>query len=349
MGLTHPSSPPVGLEGSGSTGLWRQRAGTSAGPEATQDASSARVPVTVIVPTLQEAKNLPRCLEHLRWAEEVVVVDSHSTDGTQEIAERYGARVLEFTWNGQWPKKRNWVLRHADLKHPWVLIVDADEVIVPELAREIAEAVKTDKYNGYYVNRRFIFLGKWLRHCGYYPSWNLRLLRRGYAEYEKLTDVGDTGSGDNEVHEHVAVRGDVAYLEHDMLHYAFPDIYTFVEKHNRYSNWEAAVQVRAAHEGAAGRAVAANRRLAWRRRVKTLSRKLPFRPTLRFLYSYIVERGFLDGYAGYIFCRLLGTYEFLSVAKCYELRQAERKQEPAAAPGAGDGTGDVRLAAGGPD
>jgi glycosyltransferase involved in cell wall biosynthesis len=303
------------------------------------------------VPTLQEAKNLSRCLEHLRWADEVVVVDSNSTDGTQEIAERYGARVLQFTWNGQWPKKRNWVLRHADLKHAWVLIVDADEVIVPELAREIADAVKTDRYNGYYINRRFIFLGKWLRHCGYYPSWNLRLLRRGHAQYEKLTDVGDTGSGDNEVHEHVVVQGEVAYLGHDMLHYAFPDIYTFVEKHNRYSNWEAAVQVRAAQEGAAGSAVAANRRLAWRRRVKTLSRKLPFRPTLRFLYSYVVERGFLDGYAGYVFCRLLATYEFLSVAKCYELRQAGRGHEPAAAPrgdapGAAPGGADARLAAG---
>jgi glycosyltransferase involved in cell wall biosynthesis len=280
------------------------------------------VPVSVIIPTLNEAGNLPRCLDHLTWAGEVVIVDSHSTDATARIARERGAKVIDFSWNGQWPKKKNWALAHADLAYPWVLIVDADECIVPELAEEIAAAIRSDAFAGYYINRRFMFMDRWIMHCGYYPSWNLRLLRRGSGEYEKLTEAGDTRSGDNEVHEHIKLTGPAGYLKHDMLHYAFPDIYTFVEKHNRYSNWEAIVQFRAAEDPT----VIGNDHLARRRRLKNLSRKLPFRALLRFLYSYVLQGGFLDGYPGFVFCRLLAMYEFLSVAKYHEMKRAARKK-----------------------
>jgi glycosyltransferase involved in cell wall biosynthesis len=288
----------------------------------------AKVPVSVIIPTLNEAKNLPRCLDHLRWADEVVIIDSHSTDETVTIARAYGAGVIDFRWNGQWPKKRNWALRHAELKHDWILMVDADEWIVPELASEIALAINDPRYIGYWINRRFIFMGRWIRHCGYYPSWNLRLLRRGHGEFEKLTDVGDTGSGDNEVHEHIRPDGPTGYLKHDMLHLAFPTIAIFLEKHNRYSNWEAIVQMKGSSEHRGNSAD--NPDLARRRRLKNLSRHLPFRATLRFLYTYVYRRGFLDGRAGFVFCRLLAIYEFLSWAKYEELlseqhdRQVER-------------------------
>ncbi len=305
---------------------------SSGGSEPTRPAAGrvGRVPVSVMIPALNEAKNLPRCLDHLAWADEVVVVDSGSKDETAAIAAAYGARVVQFQWNGRWPKKKNWALGHVDFKHEWVLIVDADEWITPDLADEIAAAVKSDEYVGYYVNRKFIFMGGWIRHCGYYPSWNLRLIKRGRGEYEQLTDVGDTGSGDNEVHEHVAATGPVAHLDHDMLHFAFPSIHVFVEKHNRYSNWEAAVErQRIATDAAAG--VQIGGVLSRRRRLKDFSRRLPFRPTLRFLYAYVLKRGFLDGRPGFIFCRLLSTYEFLSVSKRVEL---ERRA-----------TDDVRLAA----
>lgn len=288
--------------------------------------SLARVPVSVIVPTKNEAKNLPRCLDHLRWADDIVIVDSNSDDETAAIAAAYGARVVNFNWNGQWPKKRNWALRHAPLKYEWILMVDADEWIVPELAAEIAGAIQSSQYVGYWINRRFIFMDRWIKHCGYYPSWNLRLLKRGCGEFEKLTDIGDTGSGDNEVHEHIRPTGPTGYLKHDMLHLAFPNIATFVEKHNRYSSWEAAVQFSHAKEAAH---VAGNSELTRRRRLKNLSRRLPFRPTLRFLYSYVWKRGFLDGAAGLTFCRLLAMYEFLSVEKYREIRmsQADRHAE----------------------
>jgi glycosyltransferase involved in cell wall biosynthesis len=279
-----------------------------------------RAPVSVMIPTLNESKNLARCLDHLRWADEVVVVDSGSKDETCQIAHDYGAVVVNFKWSGKWPKKKNWALQNVPFRNEWVLIVDADEWITPELADEISRMVREPKCVGYYVNRRFIFMGGWIKHCGYYPSWNLRLIRRGYGEYEQLTEVGDTGSGDNEVHEHIAARGPVGHLNNDMLHFAFPSIHLFMEKHNRYSNWEAAVQFRGAE--AEGK-VAGSTELTRRRKLKNLSRRLPFRPTLRFLYSYIWQGGFLDGKPGYVFCRLLAIYEYLSVAKYYELRRAE--------------------------
>jgi glycosyltransferase involved in cell wall biosynthesis len=276
-------------------------------------------PVTVVIPTLNEAQNLPRCLDHLQWADEVLVVDSGSSDETVAIAERYGAKVVNFKWNGAWPKKKNWTLRHAPMKHQWVLIVDADEWITPELAEEIKLAIKSETNVGYYINRKFIFMGRWIKHCGYYPSWNLRLIKRGFGEYEQLTGIGNTGSGDNEVHEHVIANGSVASLDHDMLHFAFPNIHTFMEKHNRYSNWEAAVQFKRADTTSA----AIGDVLSRRRKLKNLSRLLPFRPTLRFLYAYVWKGGILDGSPGYVFCRLLSIYEYLSVSKYKELRRAE--------------------------
>lgn len=286
-----------------------------------------KTPISVIVPTLNEAKNLPRCLDHLAWADEVVLIDSNSRDETPKIAAAYGAKVLNFTWNGKWPKKRNWALEHAPLKHDWILMVDADEWIVPELAAEIAEAIRDTTKVGFYINRRFIFMGRWLRHCGYYPSWNLRLLRRGHGHFERLTKVEDTGSGDNEVHEHIVVDGPVGYLKSDMLHLAYPTIDVFVEKHNRYSNWEASVQAAASESDS--HAFGGNASLSWRRRLKRASRSLPLRPTLRFIYSYILQRGFLDGRAGLIFCRLLAIYEYLSVAKYQELLQKEHDEQAA--------------------
>ncbi len=294
-----------------------------------------KAPVSVVIPTLNESKNLARCLDHLTWADEVVVVDSGSRDDTAAIAERYGAKVIRFHWNRSWPKKKNWALRHAPLANDWVLIVDADEWIMPELAREVDQVIRQKpNHAGFYVNRRFIFMGRWIKHCGYYPSWNLRLIRRGQGEYERLTDVGNTGSGDNEVHEHVVPKGPVGYLEHDMLHFAFPNIHTFMEKHNRYSNWEAIVQLQ--NEQANGEAdgdestdKAIGLVLSRRRRLKNISRRMPFRPTLRFLYAYVFRGGFLDGKAGYVFCRLLAIYEYLSVAKHTELAQARDDAEQA--------------------
>jgi glycosyltransferase involved in cell wall biosynthesis len=295
------------------------------------------VPVSVLIPAKNEASNIAGCIRSVAFAEQVVVVDSHSTDGTQALAEAEGAEVLPFAWNGEWPKKKNWALENVRWRHEWVLILDADERITPALAREIAEVVRTSRANGCYINRRFMFMGRWLRHCGYYPSWNLRLFRHAMGRYEKLADAGDTGSGDNEVHEHVVLRGGeaqgrVAYLRHDMLHYAYPSLAVWVEKHNRYSNWEAAVLNREAEGAARLDASLFGGPLQAKRWLKEKARRLPFRPTLRFLYHYVLRQGFRDGYPGLVMCRLLAWYEFMAIAKAHEMRlaaQAERRRSRA--------------------
>jgi glycosyltransferase involved in cell wall biosynthesis len=283
---------------------------------------NSRVPLSVLVPIKNEAENLPRCLGSVQWANEIFVVDSQSTDRSTEIAARHGAKVVQFHFNGTWPKKKNWALENLSFKNEWVFILDADEVLPPEAADEIANATaNAGEIAGYWINRRFFFLGRWLRHS-YYPNWNLRMVRQSLGRYEKLTDA-DTKSGDNEVHEHVVVQGPTARLRVEMDHHAFPTIETFIEKHNRYSNWEARVAADNFLSQSSGELSHAP--VERRRRLKKLSQRLPFRPLLRFLYIYIWQKGFLDGRDGYYFARLHGVYEFLSVAKTYELQRRRTK------------------------
>lgn len=228
--------------------------------------------------------------------------------------------MVQFTYQGGWPKKKNWALENLEFRHEWVLIVDADEVFPPETEQEIS-AIVSGRANagnavGYWINRRFMFMGRWLKHA-YYPNWNLRLFKHSLGRYEKLTS-SETGSGDNEVHEHVVVNGETGYLRAQMDHYAFPTIDVFIEKHNRYSNWEARVALEAGLAGSAGQLQASH--VSTRRRVKALVRRLPLRPLLRFLYVYVWQKGFLDGIEGYYFARLHAVYELLCVAKTAELK-----------------------------
>lgn len=286
---------------------------------------SEKVPVSILVPIKNEAHNLPMSLGSVRWADEIFVVDSASTDGSQKIAEEYGAQVVQFDFNGVWPKKKNWALEHLPFRNEWVFILDADEVLPPQTEAEFREIVAQDGngHAGYWINRRFMFMGKWLRHA-YYPNWNLRLFKHALGRYEKLTDAA-TASGDNEVHEHVVVQGSTGKLTSEMDHYAFPDVGTFVEKHNRYSNWEA----RVALDRYLGTNTVQANEVGLRRKIKNLAMRLPGRPFLRFLYVYLFQRGFLDGMEGYYFARLHGFYEFLSVAKTAELKKTAQRESKA--------------------
>jgi glycosyltransferase involved in cell wall biosynthesis len=281
-----------------------------------------KVPLSIVVPIKNEAANLSRCLASVSWADEIFVVDSQSTDGSQEMAEQFGAKVVQFHFTGAWPKKKNWALENLPFKHEWVFILDADEVLPPEAEDEIRKIVGVPNHpvDGYWINRRFMFMSKWLKHA-YYPNWNLRLFKHRLGRYEKLTEV-ETASGDNEVHEHVVVSGKTGHLRCEMDHYAFPSVDMFVEKHNRYSNWEARVAIERSLKGSSQSLQ--SRHVGTLRRLKQWSQRLPFRPFQRFLYVYLWQRGFLDGIEGWHFARLHAVYEYLCVVKTVELKRARK-------------------------
>ena len=280
-----------------------------------------KIPVSVLVPVKNEIANIRECLSALAFADEIVVVDSASTDGTVAVAEEMGARVVQFRWDGKFPRKKNWALEHVPWRHEWVLIVDADERIPPALAREIGEAIQRPGLDGFFLNRRFWFLNGWIRHCGYFPSWNLRLFRHRLGRYEKVEmPAGDHSAGDNEVHEHVLLEGRCDYLGAPMDHFAFPTYAVWIEKHNRYSDWEASV----AHDLHEDRGVDTladaplGSPLARKRWLKRVARGLPGRPWLRFLYHYVLKQGFRDGWRGWVLCRSLAWYEWVGQVKTRE-------------------------------
>jgi glycosyltransferase involved in cell wall biosynthesis len=276
------------------------------------------VSVSVVIPTKNEAHNLDRCLRSVAWASEIYVIDSQSTDSTCRIAAESGAKIVQFEYGGGWPKKRNWALANIPFANEWVLLLDADEVVMEGAPEEIEDAVQAgNSMAGYWINRRFLFLGKWLKHA-YYPNWNLRLFKHALGQFEKLVE-GETDSGDVEIHEHVFVNGPTGHLLTELEHYAFPSVECFIEKHNRYSNWEAQYQLELDRKTAD--APPQHGRVNLRRRLKLASRKLPMRPFLRFLYIYILQRGFLDGIEGYYFARLHACYEWMSVIKTYERKR----------------------------
>lgn len=280
-------------------------------------APPGNVPVSVVIPVKNEASNLERCLRSVLWADEVFVVDSQSTDETVAIAGRFAARVVQFRYDGTWPKKKNWALEHLPFRHEWVMLLDADEALPPSAEDEFRRITSSPPgpVRGYWINRRFQFMGRWLKHA-YYPNWNLRLFLHRFGRFERIVE-GETESGDVEIHEHVLVDGETGRLDSEMDHYAFPTVSAFVEKHNRYSSWEAYVALdpsaKVAHGPSRARSI-----------VRYWARRVPFRPLLRFLYVYVWNRGFLDGREGYYFARLHALYEFLSVAKTYE-RQRKRQ------------------------
>lgn len=296
-------------------------------------AMPSKIPVSVLIPAKNEEANLPACLESVALADEVFVVDSQSSDRSVEIAESYGAKVVQFYFNGSWPKKKNWGLDNLPFHNEWVLIVDCDERITPELWEEIATAIQNPDYNGYYVNRRVFFLGQWIRYGGRYPDWNLRLLRHEKGRYENLKTEDVPNTGDNEVHEHVILKGQVGYLKNDMLHIDFRDIYQWLDRHNRYSNWEARLYLNFLmgkddletindESDRAKRLLTIIRNPVQRKRfLRKVWVWLPFKPALRFIITYIFQLGFLDGRPGYIYARLMSQYEYQIGIKLYELQR----------------------------
>jgi len=291
---------------------------TKLGYEASRAAAATRtLPISVIVPVRDEARNLPRCLESLADFGEVYVIDSKSADDTDAIAQSHGAKVIQFHYEGGWPKKRQWAMDTLPLAYDWVLLVDADEAITPVLAEEIRQAVQNPDVDGYRIALQMYFLGRVLRHGGA-GFYKLSLFRRGKGRFECRFRDQDVSMADIEVHEHVVVAGKTAKLRNSLIHHNVESLSRFIRKHDEYSNWEARVWL----EGEAGygelRPSLFGTQAQRRRWLRKKFFGLPGSPVLFFIYRYVFQLGFLDGTPGLIYCGLQGSHLFNVKAKIYE-------------------------------
>jgi glycosyltransferase involved in cell wall biosynthesis len=275
-------------------------------------------PLTVILPVKNEEENLPDALASVDWADEVIVVDSHSSDRTAELAREAGANVVQFDHVPGGPKKKSWALGNLAPRNDWLLLLDADERVPPGLRAEIERALEGDR-DGYYVDRELVFMGRPLR-C-FNPNWNLRLFRKGRGRMEDLELQDVPGTGDNEIHEHVTVDGSTGYLRTPLRHDDYRGLSAWLDRHNRYATWEAHLYRKFRSEPI-GVGPVGFLRLDPFQRKRVLRRiwvRLPFRTPVRFLVWYVGRRGFLDGRAGFVFCVLMSYYEFIIGAKLREL------------------------------
>jgi glycosyltransferase involved in cell wall biosynthesis len=284
-------------------------------------ASATLLPVSVIVAARNEERNLPRCLESLREFGGVYVIDSQSTDSTVEIAKSYGAHVVQFHYQGGWPKKRQWAMDSLPLTYDWILLIDADEALSPELVTEIQQAIQNPQFDAYCIALKMFFLGRELRHSG--ASFDkLLLFRRGKAHFECRLNQQDESMADMEVHEHVVPdsKNKVGKLHHSLLHQNVESLSHYIQKHDKYSNWDARVWFEGdanARDLSPALFGSQAQRRRWLRK-KFFS--APGSPVLFFLYKYIFCLGFLDGIPGLIYCCFQGIQFFHIKAKIYELK-----------------------------
>jgi glycosyltransferase involved in cell wall biosynthesis len=275
-------------------------------------------PLSVVILARNEAPNIERCVRSAAWCDQVVVVDDDSTDGTAELARACGAHVVQHGFLS-FAAQRNWALEHAGLRHEWVLMLDADEVLTDGLRDELMRTLPSaGSMVAYRMCRKTIFMGRWLKYSDGFPVWIMRLVRRGKATFQ------DSGHGEVPVPD---VEGEVGTIREPFLHYPFSKgIGDWIDRHNRYASREAKLEFA---DRALGRwrDLFARDRAQRRRALRQLSRRLPGRPVLRFGYQYFAKLGCLDGRAGLVFSLLMAWYEGLIVLKRRELEEGDRREE----------------------
>ncbi|MCW2236938.1 glycosyltransferase family 2 protein [Azospirillum canadense] len=249
------------------------------------------IPVSVVVMTRNEAANLPHCLPALERFAQVFVVDSGSTDGTVVIAQSFGAMVVPFRWDGRYPKKKQWCLDHLPLSHDWVLVVDADERLGEPLVAEIARLMADGpRHAAYFIDGRPVFLGRRLRFGA--GNRKLALLDRRRARFPEVPDLDVAAMWEVEGHYQPDVAGSVGRLRHTLDHADDKPLSAWFDRHNRYSDWEAALRADSRMAALIGRET------GLRRWLKRALHRAPGRPLLVFLHAYLLRLGFLDGRAG---------------------------------------------------
>lgn len=271
---------------------------------------SERANTSVLLLTLNEETNLPRCLEALSWCDDIVVLDSFSNDGTLAIAQASGARIVQRSFDN-FAMQRNFAQENIQFRHDWILHLDADEVVTPELVAAIRRTMESSALDAYRIPSKTMFRGRWLRFSGMYPTYQVRLTRLGAFSFRQV------GHGQKE-----DIHPDrIGTINEPYLHFAFSrGLDEWFEKHNRYSRAEAL-------DGVAIRSSIRWLDLftgdSYRRRqaLRSLSQRLPFRPLLRFLYMFVIRGGFLEGREGLSYCLLLATYELMITEKTCEARR----------------------------
>lgn len=270
--------------------------------------------ISVLILTRNESCNLPRCLEALRWCHDIVVLDSCSTDTTQEIARAFGARVYERPFD-DYASQRNYGLNEIDYKNSWLLMVDADEEVPQELVTEMSHVIANcdDNVCLFRMRRKDFFLGKWIRRSGGYPTWFGRLARIGKVRVTRA------------INEEYHTEGDVALLDGHLNHYPFNSGFeVWFERHNRYSSMEAEQKVSSRPRTSLRALISVDPALR-RKTLKSIVYSMPCRPLFVFFGLYLLRGGILEGRAGFLFSVLRMFYEFMIDCKVVELRRRQNR------------------------
>jgi glycosyltransferase involved in cell wall biosynthesis len=266
---------------------------------------------SIYILTHNEEIDIAACIESAMLSDDIILVDSLSSDRTIEIAQQYPVRIVQHPFESH-GRQRTWMLRELETKHEWVYILEADERMTSELFQESLQAIKSKEYIGYYVAERVIFMNQWIRRSTQYPRYQMRLFRKDKVWF---TDYGHT--------EREVCDGPTGFLKETYPHYTCSKgLNRWIEKHNRYSSDEAAETLRQLKSGSVSwqNLFFGKSEVEKRRALKDLSLRLPFRPLVRFLYMYFLLGGCLDGRPGFAWCTLQAFYEYLILLKVWELQ-----------------------------
>lgn len=272
--------------------------------------------ISVVVLTKDEEADLPRCLQSLMWCDDIHVLDSGSVDRTLAIATMHGARTRLHPFES-FGQQRNYALENLDIRHQWVLFLDADEAVTNSFYKVMVSAVSNagGDVAGFYCCWKMMLEGRWLKRCDNFPKWQFRIVRQGYARFK------DFGHGQKED----ILKGAAHYLKEPYLHFGFSKgWHQWIERHNKYSTLEAQARltmcppffdVFAKHQSTRNTAL------------RCWLTKVPFWPVLRFIHAYLIRFGFTEGIPGLIYCANMGYYEFLIQIKMRELARKKRRDD----------------------
>jgi glycosyltransferase involved in cell wall biosynthesis len=272
---------------------------------------------SIYILTYNEEIDIADCLESAQLSDDIIVVDSYSSDRTLEIARGYPVQIVQHAFESH-GLQRTWMLKQVVTKHDWVYILEADERMTTQLFHECLEAIQNPDYVGYYVAERVMFMNQWIRYSTQYPRYQLRLFHKEKVYFD---DYGHT--------EREVCNGSTGFLKETYPHYTCSKGFSrWLDKHNRYSTDEALETIQQLETGTINW-----QQLFWspseverRRALKNLSLRLPWRPLLRFLYMYFLLGGCLDGRAGFTWCTLQAFYEYLILLKVWEIKDQPQSQ-----------------------